>query len=62
MHKYRHEKLPESFAGTFTDTIMSDEVQWRHNDYNYLNEPKIKKNLESFPLKQQLIWLNLNCY
>ena len=52
MHKYRHEKLPASFAGTFTDTIMTDELQARHNDYNYLNEPAIKKNLENFPLKQ----------
>ena len=52
MHKYRHEKLPASFAGTFTDTIMTDELQSRHNDYNYLNEPAIKKCLEKFPLKQ----------
>jgi hypothetical protein len=52
MHKYRHEKLPASFEGTFTDTIMTDELQSRHNDYNYLNEPAIKKYLENFPLKQ----------
>ena len=52
MHKYRHEKLPASFVGTFTDTIMTDELQSRHNDYNYLIEPAIKKNLENFPLKQ----------
>ena len=61
MHKYRQEKLPESFAGTFTDTIMSDELQSRHNDYNYLNEPAIKKNLENFPLKQIIFnWNALN--
>ena len=61
MHKYRHEKLPESFAGTFTDTIMSDEHQSRHNDYNYLNKPAIKKNLENFPLKQIIFnWNALN--
>ena len=29
-----------------------DENQSRHNDYNYLNNPAIKKNLENFPLKQ----------
>ena len=52
MHKYRHEKLPASFVGTFTDTIMTDELQSRHNDYNYRNEPAIKKYLENFPLKQ----------
>ena len=27
MHKYRHEKLPVSFSGIFTDTLMSDELQ-----------------------------------
>ena len=52
MHKYRHEKLPVSFSGIFTDTLMSDELQSRHNDYNYLNEPAIKRCLENFPLKQ----------
>ena len=52
MHKNRHEKLPASFVGTFTDTIMTDELQSRHNDYNYLNEPAIKRCLENFPLKQ----------
>ena len=44
--------MPASFAGTFTDTIMTDELQSRHNDYNYLNESAIKKCLEKFPLKQ----------
>ena len=61
MHKYRHEKLPASFVGTFTDTIMTDELQSRHNDYNYLNEPAIKKTLENFPLKQIIFnWNALN--
>ena len=27
-------------------------MQSRHNDYNYLNEPAIKRNLDKFPLKQ----------
>ena len=40
---------------------MSDELQSRHNDYNYLNEPAIKKNLENFPLKQIIFnWNALN--
>ena len=61
MHKYRHGKLPASFVGTFTDTIMTDELQSRHNDYNYLNEPAIKKTLENFPLKQIIFnWNALN--
>ena len=52
MHKYRHGKVPVSFSGIFTDTKMTDEMQSLHNDYNYLNEPAIKKCLENFPLKQ----------
>ena len=31
---------------------MIDEMQSRHNDYNYLNEPAIRRNLDNFPLKQ----------
>ena len=31
---------------------MTDEMQSRHNDYHYLNEPAIEKCLENFPLKQ----------
>ena len=27
MHNYRHDKLPASFSGIFTDTIMSDELR-----------------------------------
>ena len=52
MHKYRHNKLPKSFSGIFTDTTMTDNMQSRHNDYNYHNFPANKKCLESFPLKQ----------
>ena len=52
MHKYRHSKLPVSFSGIFSETTMTDEIQSRHNDYNYLNEPAIKRNLDKFPLKQ----------
>ena len=52
MHKYRHNKLPKSFSGIFTDTTMTDNMQSRHNDYNYHNFPATKKCLESFPFKQ----------
>ena len=51
MHQYRHNKLPPSFAGIFTETTMSDEIQSRHNDYNYRNEPAIRKCLEKFGIK-----------
>ena len=52
MHKYRHNKLPASFSGIFTETSMTDSMQSRHNDYNYQNLPASKKSLENFPLKQ----------
>ena len=52
MHQYRHGKLPPSFSGIFTETTMSNEMQSRHNDYNYLNKPAVKGRLEQFPLKQ----------
>ena len=54
IHKYRHNKLPASFSGFFTDTTMTDNMQSRHNDYNYQNLPAIKKGLENFPLKQMI--------
>ena len=31
-----------SFSGIFNDTSMSDELKYRHNDYNYLYEPSHK--------------------
>ena len=52
MHQFKHDKLPASFSGIFTDIINSDELQIRHNDYNYVNKPAIKSYLEKFPLKQ----------
>ena len=52
MHQYRHGKLPPSFSGLFTEATMSNEMQSRHNDYNYLNKPAVKGRLEQFPLKQ----------
>ena len=45
-------KSPKSFTGIFTDTMMTDMMQSRHNDYNYQNVPAVRKNLENFPLKQ----------
>ena len=35
---------------------MSNRFQSRHNDYNYLDEPGIKKSLEKFPPKKQIIF------
>ena len=51
MNQYRNNKLPESFTNKFTDITCTDQLQTRHNDYNYLNIPAIKKSLESFPFK-----------
>ena len=52
MHQYKHNKLPESFSGIFTDIINTDQLQVRHNDFNMINKPAIKSCLEKFPLKQ----------
>ena len=52
MHQYRHNKLPPSFTGIFSETTMSNRFQSRHNDYNYLNEPAIKKALKNCPLSK----------
>ena len=61
MHQYRHEKLPPSFTGIFRETTMSEGVQSRHNDYNYLNEPAVRTTLEKFPLKQIIFnWNSLD--
>ena len=51
MNQYRNKKLPESFNNKFTDITCTDQLQTRHNDYNYQNIPATKKILESFPLK-----------
>ena len=52
MHKYRHGKLPASFPGMFTETTMTDDIQSRHNDYNYQCLPALRRQLENFPLKK----------
>ena len=54
MHQYKNNKLPESFSDIFTDISNTDDLQTRHNDYNFVNKPAIKSYLESFPYKQIL--------
>ena len=52
---------PISFSDIFTDITNSDNLQSRHNDYNYVVNPAVKKYLELFPLKQILFnWNSLN--
>ena len=61
MNQYRNKKLPESFNNKFTDITCTDQLQTRHNDYNYHNIPAIKKMLESFPIKSLLrTWNSLS--
>ena len=54
MHQYKNKKLPTSFSDTYTDITNTDELQTRHNDYNFVINPAIKRNLETFPLRQIL--------
>ena len=54
MHQYKNNKLPESFSDIFTDVTNTDDLQTRHNDYNFVNKPAIKSYLEKFPYKQIL--------
>ena len=54
MHQYKNKKLPTSFSDTYTDITNTDELQTRHNDYNFFINPAIKRNLETFPLRQIL--------
>ena len=61
MHHYKNNKLPISFSGIFTDITNSDNLQTRHNDYNFVNNPAVKSYLEKFPYKQIVsTWNNLN--
>ena len=61
MNQYRNKKLPESFNNKFTDITCTDQLQTRHNDYNYHNIPAVKKMLESFPMKSLLrTWNSLS--
>ena len=52
MHQYRNNKLPVSFTNIFQDITNTDELQTRHNDYNYKNSPAVYKYLENFPYKK----------
>ena len=49
MHQLKNDKLLISFSGIFTDIINSDNLQTRHNDYNFVNTPALKSFLERFP-------------
>ena len=61
MHQYKNNKLPTSFSDKFVDITCTDELQTRHNDYNFVNKPACKSYLEKFPYKQILSnWNSLN--
>ena len=61
MHQFKNDKLPISFSGIFTDIINVDNLQTRHNDYNFVNTLALKFYLERFPYKRIVsIWNNLN--
>ena len=54
VHQYRNNKLPASFSNIFQDITSTDELQTRHNDYNYKNLPAIKKYLQNYPYRKML--------
>ena len=61
MHQYRNERLPISFSDIFKDIVNSDHLQSRHNDYNYVIDPAVKKKLEIFPYRKILFnWNSLS--
>ena len=61
MNQYRNKTLPESFLDIFTDITSTDNLQTRHNDYNYQNIPAVRRNLENFPFKCMIkTWNSLN--
>ena len=61
IHQYRNNKLPVSFSGIFIDITCTDELQTRHNDYNYSNKPASKTYLLKFPYKRMVSnWNSLN--
>ena len=41
MNLYRNKQLPETFIDKFTNITCTDQLQTRHNDYNYLNIPAV---------------------
>ena len=58
MNLYRNKQLPETFIDKFTNITCTDQLQTRHNDYNYLNIPAVKRSLEHFPFKCMIRTLN----
>ena len=61
MQQYRNKKLPTSFNNMFKEITDIDDLQTRHNDYNYINKPAIKNSLERFPTKMLVSnWNHLN--
>ena len=54
MHQFRNKKLPESFSNMFLEITDNDDLQTRHNDYNYVNKPALKNFLEKFPTKSMV--------
>lgn len=58
VHQYRHNKLPESFSNIFQDIICTDQLQTRHNDYNYKNLHTVKNFLQKFPYPKMLATWN----
>ena len=50
MNQYRNSKLPDSFQNMFKDVTTTDDVQTRHNDHKFSNQPALPQ-LEWFPLK-----------
>jgi hypothetical protein len=67
MHQYKNNKLPISFPDKFIDITSTDDLQTRHNDYNFVNKPACKSYLEKYPYKQILLefckyWLEVNSW
>ena len=61
MHQYSNKKLPISFSDIFTDIINSDNLQSRHNEYNCVIYPAVKKKLKLFPYRKILFnWNSLD--
>ena len=54
MHQYKYKKLPTTFSDIYTDITNTDELQTRYNNYDFVINPAIKRNLETFPLRQIL--------
>ena len=51
MNLYINKQLPESFIDKFKYITCTDQLQTRHNDYNFVNIQAVKRSLEHFPYK-----------